>query len=210
MNENATQLDAEELLHFAIRASQNKQNERAILYLKHAITQDPDNARLHYFLGAQHAEIGMYDRAVEEMTRAVEIDPALETAHFQLGLLHVTSARVTEAEQAWQALDALGENHPLYLFKTGLLHLTRDEFDQARSHLSKGIELNQQNPDLNRDMLRILNDIEEVAPQNGSTAGATDSNPDTNSEEQTTQRTSGNHIFLSAYNKDEEDDDTKH
>lgn len=210
MNENATQLDAEELLHFAIRASQNKQNEKAILYLKHAITQAPDNAKLHYFLGAQHAEIGMYDRAVEEMSKAVEIDPSLETAHFQLGLLHATSTRVSEAEQAWQALDRLGETHPLYLFKTGLLHLTRDEFDAARSHLAKGIELNQLNPELNRDMLRILNDIEKVAPQDGSTAKATDSSPETHSEEQATPSTGGNHIFLSAYNKDDDDDDTKH
>lgn len=214
MNENATQLDAEELLHFAIRASQAKQNEKAILYLKHAIIQDPNNAKLHYFLGAQHAEIGMYDRAVEEMGKAVEIDPSLETAHFQLGLLHATSAQVSDAEQAWQALDKLDENHPLYLFKTGLLHLTRNEFDEAQSHLRKGIELNQQNPDLNRDMLRILNDIEKLGPQNGLPTDSADAKSTIDSEQQIEKpdgkASTGNHIFLSRYSKNGEDDEKKH
>jgi len=214
MIDNATQLDAEELLHFAIRASQNKQNEKAILYLKHALTQDPDNAKLHYFLGAQHAEIGMYDRAVEEMAKAVDIDPGLETAHFQLGLLHATSARIAEAEQAWQPLDQLGETHPLYLFKAGLLHLTRNEFDQATDLLTRGIELNQANPDLNRDMLRILNDIQKVSqaaasnPENEKSA--IDRNTDKDATDISEKATGGNHIFLSKYSKDDEDDEKKH
>jgi len=213
MIDNATQLDAEELLHFAIRASQNKQNEKAILYLKHALTQDPDNARLHYFLGAQHAEIGMYDRAVEEMAKAVDIDPGLETAHFQLGLLHATSARIAEAEQAWKPLDQLGEEHPLYLFKTGLLHLTRNEFDQATTLLTRGIELNQANPDLNRDMLRILNDIQKVSPAAANPENekpATDRNTDKDAADISEKATGGNHIFLSKYSKDDEDDEKKH
>lgn len=212
MNENAAQLDAEELLHFAIRASQNKQHEKAILYLKHALTQEPDNAKLHYFLGAQHAEIGLYDRAVEEMSRAVTLDPALDTAHFQLGLLHATAARIPEAEQAWQPLDKLGEQHPLYLFKTGLLQLTRDEFEDAAASLRKGMELNQQNPNLNQDMARVLNNIEQILEQQPANDSQTDVPKTSDDETQQKQKesTGGNHIFLSAYNKDNEDDDTKH
>jgi tetratricopeptide (TPR) repeat protein len=206
MIDNATQLDAEELLHFAIRASQQKQNEKAILYLKHALTQEPDNARLHYFLGAQHAEIGMYDRAVEEMSRAVEIDPDLDTAHFQLGLLHATSARIPEAEQTWEALDKLGEEHPLVLFKSGLLHLARDEFDSARALLTKGIESNHFNVDLNRDMQRILDSIDQVAADNATDTPASPQAIGTVSPEESQKATGGNHIFLSAYNKDEEDE----
>jgi len=198
MNESSTQLDSDELLHFAIKASQNKDNEKAILYLKHALQQDPENAKLHYFLGAQHAEIGMFDRAIDEMAAAVKLDSSLETAHFQLGLLYATSSRITEAKDAWAPLDKLGEKNPLFIFKTGLLHLANDEFESASDLLTKGIQLNKANPDLNNDMQRILDSIAEVT-KNISPANETD--PVDKSDESK----SGNHVFLSAYNTDDED-----
>jgi len=195
-----TQLDADELLHFAIRASQNNESEKAILYLKHALQQEPENAKLHYFLGAQHAEIGMYDRAVEEMATAVKLDPNLETAHFQLGLLYATSARIEEANNAWEPLDKLGNEHPLYLFKTGLIQLAKDEFSEATENLSNGIKLNKLNPDLNNDMQRILDSITQINSEQITAEKNSESDMPKD------DKKSGNHIFLSAYENDANDE----
>jgi len=203
MNDTTTQLDAEELLHFAIQSSQNKENEKAILYLKHALQIEPNNAKLHYFLGAQHAEIGMFERAVEEMATAVNLDPNLETAHFQLGLLYATSGRIEEAAEAWRPLDKLGDEHPLYLFKAGLLHLAKDEFSEASENLLKGIKLNTQNPDLNNDMQRILDNISQINEQ------AVSANIE-NENKEAVEPKSGNHVFLSAYNTDKDEDESSH
>ena len=206
MNETSTQLDADELLHFAIRASQSKEIEKAILYLKHALQLEPDNASLHYFIGAQHAELGMFDRAIEEMSTAVKINPDLETAHFQLGLLYATSARIEEANEAWSSLDNLGENNPLYLFKTGLLQLAKDDFGSASENLNKGIKLNNANPDLNRDMQRILDSIAQAVTDSTST----ETHKEISDDEIHADKKSGNHIFLSAYNTDNNDDESTH
>jgi tetratricopeptide (TPR) repeat protein len=165
-------LDDEELLHLALRASNENRHEEAIAYLKQAIELSPGNAKAHYMLGAEHAEIGLYDRAAAEMAKAVQLDPGLVTAQFQLGLLHITSARVQEAEEAWKPLDKLGANNPFYLFKTGMLHLARDEFEACIEALEKGIALNQQNPALNNDMRRVIDDVRAKFPPAGSVAAS--------------------------------------
>lgn len=156
-------LDAEELLQLALRATDENRHEDAIAYLRRALALKPDDGKLHYMLAAEHAQIGLYDRAAQEMAKAVELDPSLVTAHFQLGLLYITSGRVADAEAAWRALDKLGKDHFLHLFKTGMLHLARDEFTQSADCLERGIKANNFNEALNNDMRRVLGDVQERA-----------------------------------------------
>jgi tetratricopeptide (TPR) repeat protein len=159
MSTDTAILDAEELLHLALRASAQNHHEEAISCLKRAIEKKPESAKLHYMLGAEHAEIGLYERAVEEISNAVKLDPKLDTAHFQLGLLHITSGRVQQAIDAWKSLDQLGSSNFLYLFKKGLIHLTNNEFDECVNALEKGILQNNTNAALNRDMKRIIDEV---------------------------------------------------
>lgn len=181
-------LDAEELLQLAIHASQKDDHETAIINLKRALEISPENAKLHYFLGAEHAQIGLFNRAITEMTNALRLDPSLVVATFQLGLLHLTSGQVEQAIECWLPLNDLGENNYFYLFKTGMIHLSRDEFKECENLLKRGIDLNQENKALNQDMQRILTDIEGRRKEGP--ASSTD----------TTQATAeNNHFFLSAY-----------
>lgn len=200
MTGQSAALDAEELMHLALHATQQNQPEQAITHLKHLLEVAPDNGKAFYLLGALHAEIGLYERAIEEMSKAVELEPDLPTAHFQLGLLYATSGLVEEAEQAWQPLDALGENEPLFLFKRGMLHLVRDEFQFCIDDLKKGIELNTLNEDLNNDMRRVAASAEGALHAQGAAAGMPPA-------EDTPKNAGGRHILLSAYQRD---DDTTH
>lgn len=114
------------------------------------------------------------------------LEPNLSAARFQLGLLHLTSARVQEAIDVWQPLELLGPSDPYYLFKQGLEHLARDEFEQCQTYLSEGIAANQANPALNVDMQRIMNDVTELIANN---ANATAEQP----------AEDGKHLLISAY-----------
>ncbi len=107
----------------------------------------------------------MIDRAIAEMQAAVERDPALSIAHFQLGLLWLTSSQAEAAIAAWAPLDALGDAHPLYQFKTGLGHMARDAFDEAEAWLQRGLQNNRDNPALNQDMQRVLDEIARLRAQ---------------------------------------------
>lgn len=190
-------LDSQELLHLALDASQRDRHEDAITLLKRALAIAPNDARLHYLLGAEHAQIGLYDRAAEEMQNAVRLDPSLETAHFQLGLLHITSGRVESAATAWKPLDKLGPDHPLYLFKAGLLHLSKSEFGECEHSLRRGIAANKANPALNNDMERILKEVENQVPREKPATSAAASRPKT---------TTPKHVLLSAYRRNRPDE----
>lgn len=170
-------LDATELVHLALHASQQGNSEAALMYLKRAI-QEYDAPHAHYLLGAEYAQLGMMDRAAEAMQAAVEREPSLYIAHFQLGLLHLTSGNPAQAEQSWAALDVLGEQHALYQFKTGLLHMVQDQFSDALHWLRQGLASNQDNPALNQDMQRVIDEIlkqtqpDDTPPADSPTAGS--------------------------------------
>ena len=189
MSNAPSKLTPEELLHLALDATKKDNSESSIEYLKRAIELSPNDGRLHYMLAAEHAQIGMFNEATQEMTLAVQLDPSLHTAHFQLGLLHLTSGRVEQAITAWTPLDALGEDNFLFLFKSGLEHLARDEFAPCIDKLKRGITLNTLNTALNNDMQRVINDIQDKVTDTPTLPPDNDSQPPT----------AGNHAFITAY-----------
>jgi tetratricopeptide (TPR) repeat protein len=163
------ELDEAELLHLALHAMGNDRHEESMRLLKRTLHAFPASARARYLLGAEHAQIGLYDRAVAEMTEAVKLDPGLAVAHFQLGLLHVTAGRVREAQAAWLPLDRLATDDPLRLFKSAMLHLVHNEFAACIENLQAGIARNTLNKPLNDDMRRLLADVQ--SRQTGPGAG---------------------------------------
>lgn len=161
-------LDEQELLHLAVEASKRDDHGAAITYLKQAIdlsdsgaSQSAGKGKLLYLLGAEYAQIGMMDRAQENMAKALATEPELHTARFQLGLLYLSCAKPAEALEALGPLSELGEASPFFHLKQGLEHLIHDQFEPCRASLLKGMALNSQSPDfneaLNADMQKLIN-----------------------------------------------------
>ncbi len=113
-------------------------------------------AETRYLLGAELAQSGHYNRAIEEMQAAVQMQPSLHTATLQLGLLLLTLNEPAKAIAAWRPLEQLGEGEPLRLFKEGLEALIYDDFDQCIRLLTRGIATNTVNPALNTDMKLVI------------------------------------------------------
>ena len=105
------------------------------------------------------------------------------------------------ARESWKALDKLGEKNELFLFKTGMLHLSNDEFEECIKYLEKGLQLNHTNPALNKDMERMINKAKEALNQNSTTDASKESD---NQKEDT--KSAGNKLLLSAYEKRDDDD----
>lgn len=187
---NSSALDADELLHLAVAASNRNEADQAIGLLKRAVAIAPSHANAHYLLGAEHAQIGMFERAISDMRTAIELDPNLNAARFQLGMLLMTSRQVEAAETVWQPLDELGSDHFYALFKTGLLQLVRDEFDACLASLRSGLVANQVNQPLNVDMQRVIRQVEELSAKNAD-AAAVDPKAESASE--------SGHLFINAY-----------
>jgi Flp pilus assembly protein TadD len=184
-----SKLDDEELLHLAMEATRSGRHGDAIQYLKEAASKSEGSAKVRFLLGAEHAQIGLFDRAAKDMADALELDPELVPARFQLGLLHLVHARVGEAAAVWKPLDSLPESDPYLHFKRGLEALARDDFAGCRESLTRGLGLNKSNPALNADMQRLLE-------QTGARAAAPAAGePKTESTEQAA------HVLLSAYTR---------
>lgn len=163
MSEN---LDADELFALAVRASDQQDSAQAISLFKRALEARPDFAAAHYLLGAEHAQLGMFDRAAEEMARAVACQPDLHAARFQLGMLQLTSGQPGGARQTWDGLSQLGQDHYFVQFRDGLLQLAQDDFEGCRRSLTAGIKGNTENVPLNHDMERILSRLPDAGGSN--------------------------------------------
>lgn len=179
-------LDAEELLHLAITAMGEARHAEAISYLKATAQKEEGNAKIYFMLGAEHAQIGLYDRAILEFQQALELDSSLGVARFQLGLLQLTMGEGNAALHSWGPLGALPEEEPLRLFKEGIEHLMANRFEECRALIERGITNNQSLPVLNQDMRQVLERVEQVVAESGGEA----------SDDGTS------HLWLSAYRQD--------
>lgn len=157
----------------ALAASARSDAETAIGLLKRAIEIEDRAPVPHYLLGAEYAQIGLYDRAIDEMTQAVRCDPQLAPARFQLGLLHLTGGDAASAEAVWAPLESLPESDPLRIFQRGLVAMAYDRFDDARALLEAGIAVNDSNEALNADMRKVLAAMAQAGEeQAGTLAGS--------------------------------------
>jgi tetratricopeptide (TPR) repeat protein len=148
--------DADKLFDLALQASQANDTQKSIGILKAAIEQSPDDARMWYMLGTLYTNIGIYDKAAQNMEKALQIDSDYAIARFHLGLLQLMSGDRNLAEITWSPLDSLGEEHYLTLFKAGLLDIANEDIEQGILLIRQGINKNQVVESLNEDMQTVI------------------------------------------------------
>ncbi len=188
-NATLAMLDQTELFQLGLNASTSGDSGSAIAYLKEATARADASALAHYLLGAEYAQIKLYERAIDAMEAAIALDPALAIARLQLAMLWLGANDNARATVTLAPLQELAPHDPLQRFGSGLLHLVRGELAEAQRCLGEGVALNTANPALNGDMQRVMREIETL--QSGAAAPAAPavaSQPD-----------GGQHILLSAY-----------
>jgi len=169
-------LDASEYLHLAIDASQKGDHHAALNYLNQALENEPTNAGLIYFQAAEHAELGLFERACTGITQALEIDGSIDIARFQLGLLHLQLHRPDAARKAFNTLVSLTQDDSLRTFGQAYVDLLNDDLVGAKAKLEAGL-IDCNNPALKADMTRILANLTQEAPQKSVAHTADDSAP---------------------------------
>lgn len=195
-------LDADELFQLAVAAIQNQQQEQSLSLLKRAVSLEPKHSKAVYLLGALHAQLGLYERAIEEISHALEQDPELQVARFQLGLLYLLSNQKDNAKKTWLKLAQLGQQHYFYWFQLGLLKIAEEDIQNGIDYLEKGMTLNQQNLALNKDMSQAIQSAKSKMDQNSPSQKAL------NAVKPSNEAVISPNLFLSAYFKN--DDDTEH
>lgn len=119
--------------------------------------QDP---RIRLLRGATHASQQAYAEARADFMTALEIAPDYTIARFMLGFLELMHGQVSLALSAWGPLDLLPPDNALYIFKSGLVSLIQDRFDDALLQLREGMASNQQYPLINNYIAAVIQKIE--------------------------------------------------
>lgn len=78
-------LDDEELLGISLDAINGSRDEDAVVLLKVLLNRNPVHALGQYLLAAQHAQLGLFERAEGEFRRAVELRQDLPWPASSLG-----------------------------------------------------------------------------------------------------------------------------
>jgi tetratricopeptide (TPR) repeat protein len=186
MNQTLTGLSSDEYWHIAITSIREGNHQAALVSLKAGVVDYPEEIKLHFLLGAEYAQLGMFEPAQQHFRIVLALEPGLHVARFQLGLLQITHGRIDDAKAVWQELEILPSNHSLRLFKEGVEALIVGDRQMGREKISTGISLNGFSEELNRDMTGVLDRLDL-------TSGAA---------VVTTESTSG-HILLNAYQTQE-------
>lgn len=191
-NATLAALNQDELFQTALSASAGGDGDKAIACLTEAAGRPDATAMAHYLLGAEHAQVQQYDKAIAAMEAALALDPALHVARLQLGMLYLGARDEVRGGEALAPLERLDGFHPLRHFAKGLLLLTRGEPAAALAALEEGIGLNFDLPALNEDMRRVAREIVQQG-----LAAAADDRPEPTAVPVAEE--GAQHVLLSAY-----------
>lgn len=169
---NYENLDNEELLRLTLDAINGNRDAEAMSMLKLMLSREPGHLHATYLLAAQHAQIGMFDRAEAGMRTVVAQSPEFAIARFQLGQLLTMKGAVAESREILSPLFA-GQD-ALSAYARGMAALAAEDAATALRELESGLALPQEIPALTADMQRLRDNlanaaIGEIPPANAST-----------------------------------------
>jgi Flp pilus assembly protein TadD len=155
-----------EKLKQAMAASAQGDGETAVRLFREAVDEQPGFAVPPFLLGAEFAQMGRIEEAIQAFAAALLLAPELHVARYQLGLLQYTSGHAALALVTWQPLTQLPEAHPLREFVFGFAALAEDRFADAITRFRAGQALNTDNAPLNGDIQMVIDRIEALVRSN--------------------------------------------
>lgn len=158
-------LDNDELLRFALDAMNTGRDAESVEMLKSLLERDAANSYARYLLAAQHAQLGMMDRAEEGFRAVVSAAPELDVARFQLGQLLLLKGQIDEARAVFAPLAQAPTGEALGAYARALVAVSFEDVAAAVSELQHGLSCTQEIPALAGDMRRLLEQLGGQPPR---------------------------------------------
>lgn len=159
-------------LQQAMAASASGDLQTAISLFRTAVQEEPTSPLPSFLLGAELAQAGRIEEAIQAYATATLIAPEVHMARYQLGLLQFTSGQAALSLVTWQPLLALPATDPLSAFVKGFAEMASDRFVEALGHFRSGQALNTENAPLNADIQMVIDRIEALRHSQGATPSA--------------------------------------
>lgn len=155
-------LDMEELFALAISAGGANMHADAMVLLKTILERDPGNTNATYLLAAQHAQLGLVDRADAGFRQVLEASPGLAIARLQHVQLLMGQERLDDAATVIGPLLDLSDEIGSYA--RALQASSAGRIDEAIRELDYGISLPQSIAALATDMRNLRKNLAAMAP----------------------------------------------
>jgi len=153
-------LDNDELLRLSLSAMNADKDAEATDLLKILVNREPSHVYGHYLLAAQHAQLGLMDRAEAGFRTAISLAHSdFPMPRFQLGQLLILNGAVNEARETLAPLTQGSDS--LAAYAAALIDLAVEDVPSAIQHLQQGLEQPQPIPALEQDMARLLQRLRE-------------------------------------------------
>ena len=152
-------LDNDELLRIALEAVNQDRNGEAVSMLKTLLERDPTHVFATYLLAAEHAQLGLMDRAEEGFRKTVQMAPDFSIARFQLGQLCLVKGDPVAAKSMLAPLTNLPEGDALLGYAKGLIAAADEDAGEAIHQLQAGLVCPQEIPALAMDMRKVLENL---------------------------------------------------
>jgi Flp pilus assembly protein TadD len=160
-------LDNEELLRIALDAINQDRHADAVAMLKTLLERDASHVFATYLLAAEHAQLGMMDRAEEGFARTVALAPDFPMARFQLGQIELVKGDAEAAKRVLAPLTQLPANVALSSYARGLIAAANEDVAGAINELTAGLACEQEIPALADDMRRVLGNLSAIGSGEG-------------------------------------------
>ncbi len=177
-------LDNDELLRIALDAVNHDHHADAVSMLKTLLERDPKHVFATYLLAAEHAQLGMMDRAEEGFRKTVQMAPDFPIARFQLGQMCLVQGNAAGAKAILAPLTELPATMALSNYAKGLIAAADENPGDAIRHLQDGLACAQDIPALAGDMRGVIDrllalgtDLRPTAPQPNHFRSAPPDNP---------------------------------
>ncbi len=118
-------------VEWADRAEERGDLDKAISYLRRAVTADPENSSLRMLLGIDLLGAGRAMEAVREFRAAREREPTLAAADFYAGLAYLQAERLDEALAAFARVEEDEEYGLQARLQQAFVRLMQDEYMEA-------------------------------------------------------------------------------
>lgn len=164
-------LDPEELLHLALDAMNTNKVADSMELLKMLLERKPGHVHAQYLLAAQHAQLGIMDRAETGFREVMVRAPELGIARFQLGQLLLLKGATDEASAVLAPLAAAQTDGALGSYARALIAAAAEDMAGAVAELQAGLAYPQGIPALAADMQRLLDQLQTQGPMGGAAHG---------------------------------------
>lgn len=178
-------LDTTELFALGLAATNDANPREALIALKALLEIEPGHAEAWFLTAANHAQIGMYDRAMSEFTKALELNPELDVARLELALVQIVVGAQADAAVSAEQLAASAKTPALRKFGAALGAALKEDLAQGIQLMGEAISEAGEATPLGQEMKKILLRLQASAAEQKPAVEVT---ADENS-----------HLFLSAY-----------